>query len=205
MTGVKDHRQRAALTKRQRTEAAVLAAAETLFREQGWARTSVEAIAREAGVGPASVYRRFRNKNVLAGLVFAPFVTDLIASATLPTGNGDYAQLMSVIADAIVIARTQRPLTVAMLEAVNDSTARGRPVDEADPRYYVPLPFAFAQIIARGQKSGSFYVYPSAAEAGAVLSNNLLLRVFTRPNETAAETIKLVETLAERFIVKRSL
>src|SRR5690606_17785298 len=49
----------------EQTQMAVLKAAETLFREQGWARTTIAAIARKAGVSNETIYAVFGNKRAL--------------------------------------------------------------------------------------------------------------------------------------------
>lgn len=55
----------AALRKSERTRAAILAAAETLFAVRGFDRTTVRDIAAEAGIDPAMVIRYFGGKDAL--------------------------------------------------------------------------------------------------------------------------------------------
>ena len=56
----------------ERTRAAILSAAQALFEEQGWARTTVPALADAAGVSPKTVEAQFRTKaNLLAEVVTA--------------------------------------------------------------------------------------------------------------------------------------
>src|SRR5687767_7593273 len=50
---------------------AILDAVLRLIATEGFARTSMEAIAREAGVGKPAVYRRFRTKAELVAAAFA--------------------------------------------------------------------------------------------------------------------------------------
>ena len=61
-------RARAARTKRDRTRAALLSAADPAFAARGWARTRVEDIASAAGVSNATAYNHFPTKHVLIGL-----------------------------------------------------------------------------------------------------------------------------------------
>jgi AcrR family transcriptional regulator len=195
-------RQRAAQTKRNRTRAAILDAARRLFVESGWLPTTVDGIATEAGVGTATVYNHFPSKNVIAGHAFRPLIEDLLVD---PRWADDTVRpslaLTALIDDLTSRVRSQTALTIALLEAVNDSTARhGTRMDEEDPRYWVPLPPLFTQIIRRGQDCGEFLDYPPAEEAGPLLSNLLLLRVFTRPAESAPETSRLIATIAARLL-----
>lgn len=193
-------RRRGAETKRQRSRTAILDAATRLFDEQGWLPTTVEAIAREAGVGAATVYNHFTNKNVLAGFVFRPVVEELLADPrwsdeAVPAPEA----LRALIEDLVHLTRKHLRLTVALLEAVNDSTARhGTEITPEDPRYWVPLPPVFTTVIARGQQTGVFLSYPPADVAGPFLSNMLLLRILTRPKESEADTTRLVLTVAAR-------
>jgi AcrR family transcriptional regulator len=195
-------RQRAAATKRRRTRQAVLDAARALFEEQGWSPTTVESIARAAGVGTATFYNHFSSKNVLAGHVYRPVVEDLLDDPRWADPSLAARTALEVLIEEVTVrARAHTRLTVALLEAVNDSTARnGHAITEDDARYWVPLPPLFVTVIARGQESGEFVAYPSAADAGPLLSNLLLLRVFTRPAEDVAATTRLIATVALRLL-----
>jgi AcrR family transcriptional regulator len=199
-------RQRAAETKRRRSRTAILEAAGRLFEEHGWLPTTVERIAAEAGVGVATVYKHFPNKNVIAGLVFLPVVADLIEDPrwrdeTVPPSEA----LQSLIEELVYRVRERTRLTIALLEAVNDSTARhGAGITPDDPRYWVPLPQVFTLIISRGQTSGHFLDYPPATEVGPVFSNLLLLRVLTRPEEPVAATTRLISAIVMRTLEARS-
>lgn len=193
-------RRRAAETKRQRSRAVILEAATRLFDEHGWLPTTVQAIASEAGVGAATVYNHFANKNLIAGFVFLPVVSDLLenprwSDEAVPAPEA----LRALIEELVALTRRHIRLTIAMLEAVNDSTARrGNDITPDDPRYVVPLPPVFTTIIGRGQESGDFHDYPPADIAGPFFSNMLLLRVLSRPNESAADTTRLILTVAGR-------
>lgn len=195
-------RQRAAQTKRDRTRRAILDAARRLFVENGWLPTTVDGIATEAGVGTATVYNHFPSKNVIAGHAFRPLIEDLLVDTRwADDAVSPSLALTALIDDLTSRVRSQTALTIALLEAVNDSTARhGMKMDEDDPRYWVPLPPLFTQIIRRGQDCGEFLGYPRAGEAGPLLSNLLLLRVLTRPAESAPETSRLITTIAARLL-----
>ena len=195
-------RSRAAETKRRRSRAAILQAATRLFEEQGWLPTTVEAIARDAGVGTATVYNHFSNKNLIAGFAFLPVVEDLLEDTrwsddAVPPGDA----LHEFIEEFATRARTRAPLTIALLEAVNDSAARsGADITPEDPRYWLPIPGVLTTIISRGQMSGAFLDYPPAVEAGPLFSNLVFLRILARPKESAAETSRLVLTIVERTL-----
>ena len=134
-----DPRIRAARTKRTRTRAALIAAADSAFSARGWAATRVEDIAAEAGVSPATAYNHFPTKHVLIGVVFAPHVTPLLIQA-----ERDIARrrpVLDALSDQIdALARLSyyhRGLTAAFTAAVLDYTIRTErtpdPHDELDP------------------------------------------------------------------------
>ncbi|HEV7371770.1 helix-turn-helix domain-containing protein [Arenibaculum sp.] len=67
-------------------KAAIMAAAERLFAERGVAATSTRDIARELGIGDASLYRHFPSKEVLVAELFAD-------------GYREYGRLLRAAAD----------------------------------------------------------------------------------------------------------
>jgi AcrR family transcriptional regulator len=68
--------------RRQRTEAAILAAARGLFGELGYERTTIRAVAGEAGVDPALVMQHFGNKDGLfAAAALSTVDTDSLVQA----------------------------------------------------------------------------------------------------------------------------
>lgn len=70
------------------TEQAIMEAAEELFLENGYARTSTTAIARKAGCNQALVHYYYRSKENLFGLVFRKKIT-VFMSFFLQVSNED--------------------------------------------------------------------------------------------------------------------
>jgi hypothetical protein len=54
------------------------------------------------------------------------------------------------------------------------------------------LPQPLVKIIAYGQQAGAFKPEPNAMDVGTYHTNALLMRVLTRPDETAEETAGIV-------------
>lgn len=80
------YRERVARQKR----AATLAAALRLFLNKGYDGTSIEAVAKEAGISSATVYKHFRTKAALFGAIVEAFWQDdedAAASAAPPPGD----------------------------------------------------------------------------------------------------------------------
>ncbi|UUU19427.1 TetR/AcrR family transcriptional regulator [Streptomyces sp. DSM 40750] len=82
----------------------ILAGARRLFAEQGYARTSIRAIAKEAGVSPQTLYTHFGSKaGVLTGLV------DLMdEEAELPDLMAEAAQMSDPVELLGLLARASR-------------------------------------------------------------------------------------------------
>lgn len=197
-----DARQRGARTKVERTRAALLNAAASNFRGKGWLGSRVEDIARDAGVSAATAYNHFPTKHALIGCVFGPFVRPSVDRALDRLAADDPAAevLEDHVRELCAVVREDQPLTVAFIYAVQDYTIRAggppTPADLNDPRNLAPFPDAVTALIASGQSHGVFRSYPPAVDLGPNLTNLLLLRTFTRPNETADETAEFILTLA---------
>jgi AcrR family transcriptional regulator len=91
--------------KRARTRAALLAAARDLVREKGYERTTLEDVARRAGMTSGAIYGNFRNRDdlfrALAQAQWAPIKPELRMGST-------FAQKMRALADATIAAIPDR-------------------------------------------------------------------------------------------------
>jgi AcrR family transcriptional regulator len=76
--------------RRQRTEAAILAAARGLFAELGYERTTIRAVAGEAGVDPALVMQHFGSKD---GLFAAAALSTVDTDSLVQAEHGDLARM----------------------------------------------------------------------------------------------------------------
>ncbi len=191
-----DHYQRSAKTKRLRTRLAITQAARKLFAQNGWYGTRLEDVAQEAGVSVATIRNHFKTKQALIGHIFSQLVEMMDEDATHMIDDcvdpGECVEWF--VGRLSTSARKQRPNTVAFLAAVQEQTIKtdGPPVEEDDVRALAPLPRPLIKIIAYGQQTGAFKPEPSAADVGAYHTNALLLRVLTRPDESAEETASIV-------------
>lgn len=90
-----------------RTDEAILRAALELFTEHGHAGTSIEQVARRAGVGKLTVYRRWENKDELIAAAVESARGEIPSPGADDLAGMSYAQISRVIADALpVSART---------------------------------------------------------------------------------------------------
>ncbi|MEV0952850.1 TetR/AcrR family transcriptional regulator [Promicromonospora sp. NPDC050249] len=107
-----------------RTDEAILRAALELFTEHGHAGTSIEAIARRAGVGKLTVYRRWGSKDELIAAAVESARGEIPNPGTDDLDGMSYAEISQVIVDALpVSARTlTEPGYRAMLAQVFGSS-----------------------------------------------------------------------------------
>lgn len=107
-----------------RADQAILAAALELFTEHGHAGTSIEQVARRAGVGKLTVYRRWASKDELIAAAVETARGEIPSPGTDDLDGMSYAEISQVIVDALpVSARTlAEPGYRAMLAQVYGST-----------------------------------------------------------------------------------
>lgn len=112
-------RQRAAATKRQRTQKAILGAALTLFDEKGWAGTTLEEIAQRAGIGVATLYNHYSTKasllDPLARQLVEDIMTDVDAEEDTKPDPVDF--LKRYVHRLARLFLNHRQLIIAMLSA----------------------------------------------------------------------------------------
>jgi AcrR family transcriptional regulator len=148
---------------------AVLDAAVRVLNEQGFARMTMEAVAREAGVGKPALYRRYGSK---AELVVAAIATRLRPMAlpdlgdteaelrTLAEGLPEDAEAYLALIGGLIAERGHHPELIAafrdtllnprralVVEAIRRGQARGDLRDDVDP--VIALDLFAGQILAR--------------------------------------------------------
>ena len=197
-----DSRQRSAETKRQRTRERLLAAAGERFATKGWQGTRVEDIAQQAGVSVATAFNHF-SKHSLIGQVYLPLFEPLRAAALtdIEAGVDPLTALRRHVTDLSVLGRENQMLTNALLAAVFEQSAGNKPDEANDARLIVPIPEPMIRIIAYGQEQGRFTEHPTSVEIGVFHSNAMMLHIYTKSNERAAATAKLVLSQLEPAVL----
>jgi AcrR family transcriptional regulator len=199
-------RARAARTKRTRTRAALLAAADSAFSARSWQATRMEDIAAAAGVSVATAYNHFSSKHTLIGEVFAPHAAALLDQAQRDVAAGrDVVDALSDQVEALArLSYYHRGLTSAFTSAVLEYAIRtGRTPDagdDQDPRALAPLPAALALLVQHGQKTGVLAADPPAGETAGAIVNLVLVRSLNRKDEPPAETAALLRTILLRTV-----
>jgi AcrR family transcriptional regulator len=192
-----DPRQRSAETRRRRTKESLVKAAQARFAELGWQATRIEDVAKDAGVGVATAFSHF-SKQSLLGHAYRPIVEPLLQRATedVVHKRDPVEALTRHVNELAQIGREHQKLTISLLAAVQEQTisvgGQPRPDDLSDVRSIVPLTKPMIELIAHGQRTGTFRPDPPSADVGAYHTNALLLRIMTRPQESASDTAELV-------------
>ncbi|THB63876.1 MAG: TetR/AcrR family transcriptional regulator [Desulfovibrio sp.] len=100
------------------SKARILEAAEALFAEHGFSATSVDAVAKKAGVNKALIYYYFKDKNALIQSLFEAFlqeVMDKVRPEGEPRGRPGPDQIRSIIAAEIQRMESKKQLLSIML------------------------------------------------------------------------------------------
>jgi AcrR family transcriptional regulator len=102
--------------KRDRTRAALLEAARAVIREQGYERTTLEKVARRAGMTTGAIYGNFRNRDelfvALGETYWAPISPTIAPGAT-------FAEAMHAIAKAtLAIVDERAPVAIGRLNGL---------------------------------------------------------------------------------------
>jgi len=131
-------------------EAAILAAAERLFAERGYAATRTAEIARAAGVTERTLFKYFPGKERLLERVASPAM--LAAAAPPPAGNAPFDAWLAQFLRERLAAAKARPhaLRVVLLELLTSEGARRR----FGPMWKRQLWSGMVQAVARFQARG---------------------------------------------------
>lgn len=205
---------RAARTKRNRTQRALLEAADTVFASKRWPDARMEDVAAAAGVSAATAYNHFPSKHALVGQVYAPLLRPLLVQAErdVATGRPVVEALCDQVTALSRVAFRHRRLTVALWSAVQECTIRATgqvDVDHPlDPRARAPLAEPMRLLVEHGQRTGELRPVPPAADVSALAVGLLLARVVDRaehgPEAGAGLTLTVVlGILAPELLVDR--
>ena len=131
---------------------AILRAALELFIEHGIAGASIEKIAKQAGVGKTSIYRRWTSREALLAQAIevarnaAGYTTDLLEQ----TSPGDLVKLL-VEASEVIAKPEIRKLTARLIGSSPDYP---KLIEIYRETYYLPRRQAFVRALERAQTAG---------------------------------------------------
>jgi len=102
---------------------AVLAAAERLFGSSGYAGTSIEAIAKEAGVGKQTIYRWWPTKSHLAADIYEQLAPRSKIAPDTGTLRTDIATMLRTLFEAYAAGPAAALLSGLIVEAQGSNTS----------------------------------------------------------------------------------
>lgn len=189
-----DGRTATAARRRQETARRILAAAGELFARQGYAATTVEAVASRAGVGPATVYLRFGTKAALAARLLLADLRDLTVAARADLTSGEPAAVCVHHHARRLLAclEEHRPLSEAVLAGLSETGGSRAQGLKGEPRHVLPFPAPLVEILAFGQERGEVRADLNAQRAAAILTNLLSVEFLNHRSDTASEVVDLV-------------
>jgi AcrR family transcriptional regulator len=149
--------------KRARTRATLLDAARDLTREIGFERTTLEQVARRAGMTTGAIYGNFKNRDDLFMALAERQWTPIRPRFRL---GSSFAEKMRAVADAVIAALPERRVA-----AVGALTFRAYALTHEEIRV------KFRDTMAKGYDSGAAWLRTAVDEADLPMPVDLLVRV----------------------------
>lgn len=167
-------------------------AALDLFADAGWAGFSMEAVARRAGVGKASLYLRWTTKEALADAV--TWRLGRVADVDTGTLRGDLVELATQVLD-IYAGDTGRAAMRLTLEAASipGMAEHGAAMRQAQAR-------AAKAIVRRGIRRGEAAPGTSAALLLNTLTGGAMMLALSTPEERRADLARNTGARARRLV-----
>src|SRR5215469_12846396 len=162
---------------------AILRAALELFIEHGIAGASIEKIAKQAGVGKTSIYRRWTSREALLAQAIevarnaTGYTTDLLEH----TSPGDLIKLL-VEASEVIAKPEIRKLTARLIGSSPDYP---KLIEIYRETYYLPRRRAFVRALERAQTAGLLAESIDLETLADMLIGALTHRLLMYPGENA--------------------
>ncbi|MDP9651000.1 TetR family transcriptional regulator [Paraburkholderia caledonica] len=185
------------------TRVKIINAAERAFFLHGAARTSLEDIAKEAGVTRGAVYGHFKDKEAVFSAMFEYFGLPLDPFLIAPSHeDGDplnrlQAELTRCLCDAIRIARTRRLYVIALTKCENapEKAKFCERIHMAGLRAEAQIDAALRSAVARGQLRASLDTREAANFIHAALSGYFRKQLMmSSPGGIDADANRIVAT-----------
>jgi AcrR family transcriptional regulator len=149
--------------KRARTRAKLLEAARALIREKGYERTTLQDVAKRAGMTSGAIYGNFRNRDelfmALAEVHWAPVTPEFRPGST-------FAEKMRALAEATIAAIPER-----------QASAVGRLTGMAYALNHEEMLARVREVAARNYAAGAAWVRAVADERELPMAPEILVRV----------------------------
>ncbi|MEM9567887.1 MAG: TetR/AcrR family transcriptional regulator [Cyanobacteria bacterium P01_E01_bin.34] len=157
------------------SERAILAAAWKLLQETSVRKISIEAIAREAGVGKTTIYRWWSSK---AAVLIDAFMTQVESALPFPEGGSAAESIRLQITNLVEVFRGDVGRIVAQIIAEGQSNTEA--LDSFRDRFLTPRRSAAQHVIEMGMESGEFDADLDPALAMDILYGPLYYRLLVQ-------------------------
>ena len=176
----------------ERNRAALLAAARAVFGEQGL-DASLDEIARRAGVGNATLYRRFPSRRDLIAEVFAGQMTEYVELAKLALHEPDpWAAFVGYLTRLFELQATDRGLSELLVSTGFDDDERLSALRTAAQR-------GASEVIARAQQAGLLRADFTRRDISLLMRANAgVVRASLEPDAWKRQLVLLLDGLARR-------
>ena len=180
------------------TELAILAAAERLFAERGYAGTRTAEIARAAKLTERTLFKHFPDKETLLGRVLAPAL--LAAATPPPASEAPFAVWFETLLRQRLAAAQARPhaLRLVLIELLTSEGARRRFAPLWKRELWGGLVNAVARFQARGELRADLEAQALARMVLSLALGYLLSRTLVAPGlawDDAREIARLLDVL----------
>ncbi|WP_030438133.1 TetR/AcrR family transcriptional regulator [Actinoplanes subtropicus] len=176
----------------ERNRAALLAAAREVFGEQGL-DASLDEIARRAGVGNATLYRRFPTRRDLIAEVFAGQMTEYVELAELALHEPDpWDAFVGYLTRLFELQAADRGLAELLVSTGFDDDERLSALRTAAQR-------GASEVIARAQQAGVLRADFTRRDFGLLMRANAgVVRASLEPDAWRRQLVLLLDGLASR-------
>lgn len=183
---------------------AILGAALDLLIERGIEETSIEQVARRAGVTRATVYRRYPDKTrlLVAAIQFGHAEVAGPRTTTEPPADISVEQMLAAWAEALAVPRVRR-LTRRLMTSLHDHPE----LEEAFRAVSIaPRERAIHAVLERARDRGQFPADADLEIVRTILTSAVATDLMTRPDTSTAGEIEefLLAVLAHTCYRSRS-
>ncbi len=174
-------------------DAAIDSAALELFADEGFERFSIEAVAARAGVGKATIYRRFANRDELLAHAMRHFDVDVQQASS----DGDFWDVLTQLLDEIREASPDSLRSRIMIRVLSEGSRHPHLQEMVAERVIRPRHLRLSTYLERGVSQGQLRRDLDIEATIALLVGPMVWLKMLRltPAHGSATTASIVEVL----------
>jgi len=174
-------------------DAAIESAALELFADEGFERFSIEAVAARAGVGKATIYRRFANRDELLAHAMRKFDEDVQHASS----DGDFWDVLTQLLDEIREASPDSLRSRIMIRVLSEGSRHPQLQEMVAERVIRPRHLRLSTFLERGVLQGQLRSDLDIEATVALLVGPMVWLKMLRltPSDGSPSTASIVEVL----------